>query len=59
MRMFCLPSVRRTVMSSSSSAMERARMPVLRMFFMASSGRRLTVPLFVTMKMNMSPSSRT
>ena len=46
-------------MSSSSSAMERARMPVLRMFIMASSGRRLTVPFLVTMKMYMSPSSRT
>ena len=49
--MFCVPSVRRTEMSSSPSSMFSARMPVLRMFFIASSLMRLTVPFFVTITM--------
>ena len=47
-------------MSSSPSSMFSARMPLLRMFLMASRRMRLTVPFFVTITMNISRSmSRT
>ena len=49
------PSVSRTEMSSSPSSRVMARMPLLRRFRRDSPGRRLTVPLRVTITRKRSP----
>lgn len=51
-RVFCSPSVSRTLTSSSPSSRFSARMPLLRRFLSVSTGRRFTVPLRVTMVRN-------
>ena len=55
MRIFLSPSVSRTEISSSSSSSFRARMPLFRIFFRDSTGRRLTVPPRVTITRKRSP----
>ena len=55
MRIFMPPSVSRTEMSSSPSSRVMARMPLLRRFRRDSPGRRLTVPLRVTITRKRSP----
>ena len=57
MRIFLVPSVSRTEISSSPSSICMARMPLLRMFFRAVTGRRFTVPFRVTMTRKRSSSS--
>ena len=49
--MFCVPSVSLTEMRLSPSSIFSARMPLLRMFFMASSLMRFMVPFLVTITM--------